>query len=148
MLGVLNSWSWNLLWHETFHRVKCNFLSLLRNVSLVRYASVVRSCRRVSYLSFLLIFVVTTSHSILLLSSPQGVVEPAPLTAFAFENLSGTLGFDCVSGDNIRPADQSPMLLNTSTESDLFTDSRAGRICEGQFCGIGLDAHNLRTRCR
>lgn len=122
------------------------YLSHPKFAHLSRYASAVRFCRHVSYLSFC-----SSSLSPLLIAfaallpTRRGGTRT---TAFVFESLSGTLGFDCVSGDNIRPADQSPMLLDTSTESDLFTDSRAGRICEGQFCGIGLDAHNLRTRCR
>lgn len=53
------------------------------------------------------------------------------------------LRFDRVTRHDVRPPDQTPVFLDSPAQCDLFTDIRARWCREGEFGGVGLDAHDF-----
>ena len=59
------------------------------------------------------------------------------------------LGFELRATAHASPADETPVLVDTPRERNLFADLGAGRACKEDLGQVGLDAHDTATgRCR
>jgi hypothetical protein len=88
-----------------------------------------KSCHLSSRLAFVFVF-----------------IQFSPLRPCLCPTCSGSLRVNRIPRNDIRPANQSPMLLNSPAKRNLLSNFRTRRTRQVQLCRIGLHAHDFRSR--
>lgn len=88
-----------------------------------------KSCHLSSRLAFVFVF-----------------IQFPPLRPCLCPTCSGSLRVNRVPCNDIRPANQPPMLLNSPAKRNLLSNFRTRRTRQAQLRRIGLHAHDFRSR--